>query len=362
MRVCYFGSYDAEYARNAIIRRGLAMAGVEIHECRVDIGISSRQSYRELWQLQKKLPGSIDAIVVAEINQYQMPLARCVARRIGARLVFDPFISLYDTRVQDRALVSPYSFKAGGYRVADWAAVNLADAVFSDTEAHLTFFRQFVGLRRPGFVVPIGANEAVFDALRFDSVHDDSGEFRVLFWGKFIPLQGVDTILRAAKLLEREAGLSITLIGSGQMLSSAKDLALGLELANVQFPGFVPLAELPKHIALADVCLGIFGTTEKALRVVPNKVYEGLAMRKPVITGASPAIEEEFEPGRHILTVPMGSAEAVAEAVMRLRRDIRLSRRLAACGYEIYRASFTSAQIGRRARDALERVIASPIQ
>ena len=350
------------YARNAILRRGLAMAGVKVLECRTGLDLSSRQRYRELWRLQKKLSGSIDAIVVAEVNQYQMPLALCVARRLGARLVFDPFISLYDTAVQDRALVKRYSIKAGVYRVADWAAMNLADAVFSDTQEHLTFFRQFVGLRRPGFVVPIGANEAVFDADRFSSVNDEPDSFRVLFWGKFIPLQGVDTILRAAKLLERETGLSITLIGSGQMLSSAKALALRLELTNVRFPGFVPLAELPKQIALADVCLGIFGTTEKALRVVPNKVYEGLAMRKPVITGASPAIEEEFEPGRHILTVPMGSAEAVAEAVMRLRRDNRLSRRLAACGYEIYRAAFTSAQIGRRARDALERVIASPTQ
>lgn len=357
MRVCYFGSYNSEYARNAIIRRGLDIAGVEVYECRTDLGLSKGQRYRELWQRQRELPGSLDAIVVAELNQYQMPLARYAAHRLGARLVFDPFISLYDTFVQDRALVSSRSIKAGVYRVADWAAVNMADAVFTDTEEHLKFFRRFVGLRRPGFVVPIGANEAVFDPNRFVGTGDSPDRFRVLFWGKFIPLQGVDTILRAAKLLERQVGLTITLIGSGQMLSSAKGLARRLGLKSVQFPGFVALTELPMRIASADVCLGIFGTTEKALRVVPNKVYEGLAMRKPVITGASPAIEEELEPEFHVLTVPMGDAEAIAEAIIRLRRDRSFARRLADHGYELFRTTFTAAHIGKRARDALEQVI-----
>ncbi len=333
------------------------MAGVQVYECRADLGLSKGQRYRELWRLQSGLPGSLDAIVVAEVNQYQMPLARYAARRLGARLVFDPFISLYDTAVQDRALVSSRSIRAGVYRVADRVAVNLADAVFADTEEHLKFFRGFVRLRKPGFVVPIGANEAVFDANRFLGTGVSTDKFSVLFWGKFIPLQGVDTILRAAKLLERETGLTITLIGSGQMLSSAKDLARRLELANVQFPGFVPLTELPVRIASADACLGIFGTTEKALRVVPNKVYEGLAMRKPVITGASPAIEEELEPGLHILTVPMGDAEAIAEAIMRIRRDRVFAQRLAAEGYEIFRTTFTAAHIGRRAKNALEQAI-----
>ena len=355
--MCYFGSYDSEYARNAIIRRGLDMAGVKVYECRTELGLSKGQRYRELWQLQKQLPGSLDAIVVAEVNQYQMPLARYVARRLGARLVFDPFISLYDTAVQDRALVSPSSIKAGVYRVADWAAVNLSDAVFADTEEHLKFFRRFVGLRKPGFVVPIGANEFVFDARRFVRLGENRDRFDVLFWGKFIPLQGVDTILRAAKLLEGEAGLTVTLIGGGQTLSMAKDLARRLELANVQFPGFVPLTELPRRIASADLCLGIFGKTEKALRVVPNKVYEGLAMRKPVITGASPAMEEELEPGVHVLTVPMGDAERTAEAVVRLRRDRVFAQRLATQGYEIFRTTFTAAHIGRRAKDALEQAI-----
>jgi glycosyltransferase involved in cell wall biosynthesis len=65
-----------------------------------------------------------------------------------------------------------------------------------------------------------------------------------------------------------------------------------LELQNVEFIEFLEQKELTQYIHHADICLGIFGETEKAKRVIPNKVYEAMAMKKPVITGNSPAARE----------------------------------------------------------------------
>ncbi len=49
---------------------------------------------------------------------------------------------------------------------------------------------------------------------------------------------------------------------------------------------------LHQHIADADVCLGIFGTSAKAANAIPNKAYQILAVGRPLVTRDSPAIRE----------------------------------------------------------------------
>ncbi len=40
--------------------------------------------------------------------------------------------------------------------------------------------------------------------------------FNVLFWGNYIPLQGIKYIILAAKELEKHSDICFTLIGKGQ--------------------------------------------------------------------------------------------------------------------------------------------------
>ena len=69
-------------------------------------------------------------------------------------------------------------------------------------------------------------------------------------------------------------------------------------LANVTMTPRIPLSELPRRIAAATVCSGIFGSSSKATRVVPSKVYQCMGMRRAVITMASRAVEEHVSRGR----------------------------------------------------------------
>ena len=63
-----------------------------------------------------------------------------------------------------------------------------------------------------------------------------------------------------------------------------------LQPTNIEMVGRLPLAQIPLEIASATLCLGVFGTTDKARRVVPNKVFECVAVGRPVVTGDTPAI------------------------------------------------------------------------
>jgi glycosyltransferase involved in cell wall biosynthesis len=112
----------------------------------------------------------------------------------------------------------------------------------------------------------------------------------------------------------------------------------------------------------AHVLLGIFGTTEKAARVVPHKLYQGLALGRPLITADTPAVRDFFTPGEHLLTVPAGEPAALAEAVLRLRTDRGLRRQLAAGGARFVHARFRPEAVALEFLRAGRRVLSWPVR
>ena len=103
--------------------------------------------------------------------------------------------------------------------------------------------------------------------------------------------------------------------------------------------------------------LGIFGTGDKAARVIPNKVFQALACACPVITGDTPAARELLTDGADALLVPPGDARALAGAVRRLASDDGLAGQLAAAGRATYEANASEQVLGVRWRTLLERAV-----
>ena len=104
---------------------------------------------------------------------------------------------------------------------------------------------------------------------------------KVVFFGLYTPLQGTVTIGKALSLLSG-APIEVTMIGDGQDRPAA--MAAAHACPTIQWLDWVPGDALPSIVAAHDVCLGIFGTTPKALRVVPNKVFQGAAAGCVVVT------------------------------------------------------------------------------
>lgn len=171
-------------------------------------------------------------------------------------------------------------------------------------------------------------------------------------------MHGVRYIVEAAKLLEHHKDIKFELRGSGQTYNEALKLCIKLKVKNIALtPTWVPYHELPNYIAKADVCLGIFGETEKAKRVVPTKAVEALAMRKPLITGDSPAAREILKDGENCVLVPMADSKALAEAILSLRNDKKLRDEIAERGYELFREKLSPRAIGRELKFVLSELI-----
>jgi len=324
MTICYFGDFDKSYSRNHIIINGLEKNGVKIVFCHTSQkGVGK---YFDLWIKYVNLSENFNVIIVGYSNsRLLVPFARLIS---GKKVIWDAFYSLYDSYVFDRKLVGSRSIKAGLYWFADWLACKCAHVVVLDTEEHIKYMSKEFRTRKNKFRrIWIGAQDDIFKPLPLQT-HKN---FQVVFHGFFIPLQGIEYILKAAKILEGQ-NIDFIIIGSGQESPKMIDLSRKIELKNTIFFDRISKEDLATKIASADVCLGIFGNTEKAKRVIPNKVYECLSMQKPVITGDTPAIRELFNENDLIL-VPMADPQAIANAVIRLRDNPDLRNSIAESGY-----------------------------
>jgi glycosyltransferase involved in cell wall biosynthesis len=268
--------------------------------------------------------------------------ARRAARE--APIVFNPLVSLADTLVEDRGRFRRGSLAERALRAVDRRALRSADVVVADTDAHAEFLAGLAGLPRDRFEVCfVGAEERVFQP-----GWEPEEPFTALFVGKLIPLHGLETILEAARLAPE---LRLRIVGSGQL-----DALLAGRPASVEWVPWVEYEQLPEELHRASCALGIFGTSAKAQRVIPNKAFQALACGTPLVTADTPAARELLVDGESALLVPAGDPEALAAALRRLADEPELRRQLGAGGHAVYRERASEEVLGRRWLEILERV------
>jgi glycosyltransferase involved in cell wall biosynthesis len=309
------------------------------HKWKAGGGALARLAAAEL-KLLRREDDDFDVLVVGYPGQLDLPAARWAAR--GKPIVFNPLVSLWDTWVSDRARFTSGSTAGRALARIDRAAFRAADLTVADTEQSAAFFADLSRLPRERFAVClVGAEERIF----YPS-WSPSASF--LFVGKLIPLHGLETILAAARLVPE---LTITVAGGGQL-----DALLEARPPNVEWIPWIDYEHLGDSYRAALCALGIFGTSPKAARVIPNKVFQAIACGTPVITADTPATRELLTDGESALLVPPGDPEALAEALRRAAQDRDLLARIAAGGRQAYERHASEDVLGRRWRGILEGV------
>jgi glycosyltransferase involved in cell wall biosynthesis len=364
-RLLWLGTYESDYPRTRVLIAGLRELGVEVVECHRPVWELTRhkagtflsparlpataarfsRAWLGLTREQRRI-GPVDAVVAGYPAQLDAPFAAACARARGAPLVVDAMISLSDTLLGDRRRVGRLA--GASLEWLDRFAVRRADLLITDTDAHAAYFASRFGARadRTG-VVHVGAEPDLFAR-----APEQPGGVHALFYGKLSPLHGLETVLAAART---SGAPPVRLIGDGQLRPW-----LDAELSRDRPPGlehlsWVPYEQLGSELAAAAICLGIFGASEKAQRVVPNKVYQAMAVGRPIVTADTPGAREALKDGESGLFVPAGDPAALAAAMTRLAADPGLRARLGENAQRRFREIGAPRAVARELLDALSR-------
>lgn len=375
MRILGFGTYDVRsHPRVGVLFEGLRERGFFVREVDEPLNIGTAQRVKALsspasaarfaaavvkrWgrlirrRAAYRGRNAPDAVLVGYLGHFDVLLARVLFP--STPIVLDHLIFASDT-AKDRGLLGhglSERFKSRLLKAIDGAALAAADVVVLDTADHRALLP--TAARGKEVIVPVGAPARWFDAGKKREEAESRGiensfvqcgaeepvsaragadevsagcesasapdlPLSAVFFGLFTPLQGAPVIARALALLEnRGTRIDVTLIGDGQDAQAVRETLPAGECVRVSWMDWVNSADLPGVVARHDVCLGIFGTSDKARRVVPNKVYQGLAAGCTVITSDTPPQRRAL--GCGALFVEPGNAQALADALEELAK------------------------------------------
>jgi glycosyltransferase involved in cell wall biosynthesis len=362
-RVCYFGTYRDDYSRNQIMIEGLRRSGLEVIECHEQLwqGIEDRVQVASggwfrlgfalrvvpaYWRLlvRHRLV-KYDVMVLGYPGQLDVYLARILTWLRRKPLVLDVFMSLYLV-AWERGLADRHPVTAGLVRLVEKAACSLPDLLILDTAEYVAWFEATYGISPGRFrLVPTGADDRLFRPV--DTQRAEDGPLVVMYYGTFIPNHGTEYIVEAARILVDDTTVCFELVGEGPECEKAMSLARRYGLTNIRFVDWLGKDELLERVACADICLGAFGTTPQSQMTVQNKIYEGLAMAKPLITGDSPTIRRVMQHGKHVYLCARADPHSLAQAIRSLAGCREMRERLSKCGHRLFVEQFDLEHNGR---------------
>jgi glycosyltransferase involved in cell wall biosynthesis len=361
VRILGFGTYDgARQPRVSVLLRGLEELGAEVEELNLPLGFSTAERVAMLhrpWLLYRlgfrilrrwtaltwrrsRLRPAPDVVVVGYLAQFDVILARLLFPRTVIAL---DLLVFADDTAKDRGL--RVGTRTRVLRWLDRVAIGCATLVIVDTEEHLALLGS--SQRDKAVVAAVGAAESWF---RRPKTERQDRPLQVVFFGLFTPLQGAPVIGSAIAALPADLAIEISMVGTGQDFAETR-ARVGDDPRVTWVPWIEP-ESLPEFVAEHDICLGVFGTTDKALRVVPTKVFQGAAAGCAIVT--SDTTPQRRTLGDSACYVPAGEPGALASALVGLSGRPSEVLRLRRAAYELASRSFRPVDVAAPVLAALQ--------
>jgi len=273
---------------------------------------------------------------------------------LGTPLIFDHMMSPYDSLLNEKKIFKKGSCVEKLIYLYEKSILKYSDLILTDTIIHREFLADlFEEQQEKIYAIHVGADEDLFKDLPSGKEVQKKEFFDVFFYGTFLPLHGIDVILKAASII-KDRPIRFTLIGGKKKdLLDFYEIKKRLKLENIIHKEWVDYEQLPGMISESDLCLaGPFGNTGQAHRVISGKTFQFLAMGKPTVVGK---INQDygFRNKKNCLLVLQGNEGELAEAILWCSENQDKLPVIGNNGLKLYKNSFSTAHTRKILKEIL---------
>lgn len=278
--------------------------------------------YLYLQILKKMARIKPDIVIINDTSAYTGLLGFVCSKIMNKKLIVDynDLMGLYTIELIGKKMSKPLKMILG--RILVLVEDTLVRYGWKVTT--ITFFIKNYALtrniRKDIIVIPNGVDTGLFDPAKVDGrkirfkYGVQNKEKLCVYAGRVDEVAGAEIILETAKLLKNEKKIKFMMVGEGNpgMLNKLS------KCNNVILTGRVSKENIPKYLAAADCVFVPFPDNVASHGISPLKLFEALAMEKPVIASAISGIKEAVGQDPNVILVsndPKHWASAITKII-----------------------------------------------
>ncbi|MEQ8625115.1 MAG: glycosyltransferase family 4 protein [Vicingaceae bacterium] len=313
------------------------MEGLKVHRSSIYVSASKSIFKRLLnyfsfvwssyWIGRSKLEKQYDLVLCESPPLFLGISSYLLAKRKGARFIFN-VSDLWPESAEKLGLVTNRFFLKLAQNLEE-SLYKKASLITGQTQGIV----QNIKSRFPQkevYWLPNGVDLNFYDPDKIQSNWREENNFTssdklFLYAGIIGHAQGLEIILKAAKILETEKNLHFLILGSGPCKKDLLKKADSLNLKNLRFLETVDKQKMPEIIKAVDVALIPLKKLDLFKGAIPSKIFENLAMKVPLLLGVEGEAKKLFiDEGDAGLFYEPENEKAMVKAVQKILENPEL--------------------------------------
>jgi glycosyltransferase involved in cell wall biosynthesis len=253
-------------------------------------------------------------------------------RLMGTRVIYNMLDSVSEV-FSDRFKAKSNSIMMRIFKTVEKASTGYVDyllfANYLAREYHINY--RGVNGSKTSVVMNV-PDEEMFHPRNPNQESQKTSQFQIINHGSLLERYGVQTLIQAVPLLVPHIPeIKVNIVGDGEYRSQLQKLVQDLRLDDyIHFTGLVPIEMIPGLISESDI-----GVVPILMHMQPTKLFEYVAMGKPVIASDFPAMRSCFGDGSVRYYKP-GDVQELAHCILELYQAPEKRAAMASASMNIY--------------------------
>lgn len=173
--------------------------------------------------------------------------------------------------------------------------------------------------------------------------------FLLIYAGILGHAQGLEIIIKVADKLKNNSAIHFLILGSGPLKNDLIALTKSLAVKNVTFHDAVRKGDMPGILSVCDASIIPLKKLDLFKGAIPSKIFEVLAMKKPILLGVEGEAKELFiDKGKAGIYFTPENVDELEDAIKTLSADSALCRQLGLNGFNFVAEHFTRDMIANK--------------